>query len=291
MVVRSIRLASAGRREELRALASRSQQVVLLAAVTGVTTGLIVAAFDRIVVDLLLDHLFRLDPWVLAIAPGMGLSAAYMARRVVGNRCSPSTADDYLLAFHRRAHTLGARAYVARTIAAGFTLGSGGPMGMEGPSMYSGAVVGWNVQHRLPRVFRDADRRVLLVAGAAAGVAAIFKAPATGAVFALEVPYRDDLARRMLLPALVASAAGYLVFVAVNGTSSLFPVDGTPAFAIRDLLGAVAVGVIAGIGARGFAWMLRHAKNVAAGPRPLLHTLAAGTALALMFAAGRALTG
>src|SRR4051812_13220236 len=262
MVVRSIRLSSAGRREELRALASRSQQVVLLAAVTGAMTGLIVAAFDRIVVDLLLDHLFRLDPWVLAIAPGMGLSAAYMARRVVGNRCSPSTADDYLLAFHRRAHTLGARAYVARTIAAVFTLGSGGPMGMEGPSMYSGAVVGWNVQRRLPRIFRDADRRVLLVAGAAAGVAAIFKAPATGAVFAPEVPYHDDLARRMLLPALVSSASGYLVFVALNGTAPLFPIEGSISFSIRDLVGAVVLGVIAGIGARGFAWLLRRAKEL-----------------------------
>ena len=67
---------------------------------------------------------------------------------------------------------------------------------------------------------------MLLVAGAAAGVAAIFKAPATGAIFALEVPYRDDLARRMLLPALVASAAGYLVFVAINGTARSFPIDG-----------------------------------------------------------------
>ena len=86
------------------------------------------------------------------------------------------------------------------TLAGLATLGSGGPMGLEGPSMYAGAVVGSNLQRRLPRMFRDADRRVLLVAGAAAGVAAIFKAPATGAVFALEVPYQDDLARYMLPP-------------------------------------------------------------------------------------------
>jgi chloride channel protein, CIC family len=62
----------------------------------------------------------------------------------------------------------------------------------------------------------------LLVAGAAAGVAAIFKAPATGAIFALEVPFRDQMARRMLLPALVASASGYLVFVALSDTDPIF---------------------------------------------------------------------
>ena len=67
-----------------------------------------------------------------------------------------------------------------------------------------------------------------MVAGAAAGVAAIFKAPATGAVFALEVPYQDDFARKMLLPALVAAASGYLGFVAIHGTTSLIPARGSP---------------------------------------------------------------
>jgi CIC family chloride channel protein len=91
------------------------------------------------------------------------------------------------------------------------------------------------------------------VAGAAAGVAAIFKAPATGAVFALEVPFRDDLARRMLLPSLVAAASGYLTFVAVHGTTPLFEVVGSPDFALGDVLGAVALGAAAGLAARLFA--------------------------------------
>src|SRR6185312_16192867 len=149
------------------------------------------------------------------------------------------------------------------------TLGSGGPMGLEGPSLYSGATIGAQLQQLRRRSFRGADHRVLLVAGAAAGVAAIFKAPATGAVFALEVPYRGDLARRMLLPALMASATGYLVFAAINGTGRLFPIAGTPSFGFRDLGGAAIVGVLAGCGARAFAWLLRRAKGVAAGRRPV----------------------
>ena len=89
----------------------------------------------------------------------------------------------------------------------------------------------------------------MLVAGAAAGVAAIFKAPATGAVFAIEVPYQDDLARRMLLPALIGSATSYLSFVAINGTTPIFPVRGTPPFSFVDLVGAVVLGLLAGFGA------------------------------------------
>ena len=62
----------------------------------------------------------------------------------------------------------------------------------------------------------------------------IFKAPATGLVFALEVPYRDDFARRMLVPAGVAAAAGYLVFAAFTGTAPLFAVAGSPPFDLRS---------------------------------------------------------
>ena len=222
------RLLPESRRDGLRAFASRSRQVVFWAAVTGAATGLFVAGFERLVVTDTFGRILGLSPWIIAVLPGLGLLVALAARRFVGGRgVSPATADEYLHAFHEPDHTLGWRAFVARTLAGLATLGSGGPMGLEGPSMYAGAVMGSNLQRRLPRMFRNADRRVLLVAGAAAGVAAIFKAPATGAVFALEVPYQDDLARNMLLPAMVSSAAGYLVFVGINGTAPLFPIAGT----------------------------------------------------------------
>ena len=279
------------RRDELKTLASRSHQVVTFAAIVGVITGVVVAGFDRLVVDVSVSRVLQLSPWAIAFLPGLGLLGALAARRFIGRGASASTADEYLHAFHDRNYVLGWRPFVARMVAAIATLGSGAPMGLEGPSMYSGAVIGSNTQRRFPRVFGDADRRVLLVAGVAAGVAAIFKAPATGAVFALEVPYQDDLARRMLLPALVASATGYLSFVAINGTTPLFNIEGTTGFLLRDLLGAIGVGLIAGIGARAFAWMLRRAKTIAAGTHPLATALAAGAGLAGIFGVGRLLTG
>src|SRR5207253_7389621 len=121
-----------------------------------------------------------------------------------------------------------------------------------------------------------ADPNLLLVAGAAAGIAAIFKAPATGAVFALEVPYQDDLARRMLLPALVAAATGYLALVAVNGTAPLFPIQGTPPLSFVDLAAAVALGITAGLGARTFAWLVRRSKRIVDSGHPVMRVIAAG---------------
>ena len=153
------------------------------------------------------------------------------------------------------------------------TLASGAPMGLEGPSLYLGSSVGDMLQRRFPRLFSAQNRRLLLVAGAGAGVAAIFKAPATGAVFALEVPYHDDFARRMLAPTLVASATSYLAFVAIHGTAPLLAVTGSPPFSFKDIAAALALGAFAGIGARAFAWLLRTREarfdhDLRCGPRP-----------------------
>jgi CIC family chloride channel protein len=265
--------------------------VVVVAALVGAVTGLLVAVFDRLVVDVVFERVLELPASLLACSPGVGLLLALLARRVIGGGVSPSTSDEYLRAYHDPDVRLGWRAFAGRIVAAVATLGSGGPMGLEGPSLYIGATIGADAQRRAGHRFAGVDRATLTVAGAAAGVAAIFKAPATGAVFALEVPYKGDFARRMLLPALVAAATGYLVFVWINDTDPLFPIDGSVAFGYRDLVGAAAVGVIAAGGARGFSWLLRHAKRVPAGRRPLLSTLAAGGVIAVLFAAGDAVTG
>jgi CIC family chloride channel protein len=268
----------------------RSREVLLYAAIVGVATGLGVALFDEMVTRSL-EHLGDLPLWVIAVAPLAGLTVAAIALHVIGRDASPSTADEYLLAFHDPQHRLGLRALAARMIAGIATLGSGAPMGLEGPSIYLGASLGDTMQHRFPRLFSVRTRRALLVAGAAAGVAAIFRAPATGAVFALEVPYQDDLARRMLGPALVASASSYLVFVAIHGTAPVLDVTGSPPFSFRDLTAAVALGVLAGVGARTFAAALRGAKQVAARVTPWVRVPAAAAVLAGCFVTARGLAG
>lgn len=261
---------------------------MLACALVGAATGLLVAVFDEIVAGHLLPAVFGAPLWLGAVLPVAGLTVSAVLLHVA--RLGPGTADEYLHAYHDPAHPLTVRHLAIRGVAALATLGSGAPMGLEGPSLYAGSTLGAAVQRRLPRPFRHADHRTLLVAGAAAGVAAIFKAPATGVVFALEVPYRDDLARRMLLPALVASTTGYLVFASMHGTEPLFDVVGSPAFSIRDLGGAVVLGGFAGIGARLFAKAVRVAKGFTERP-PLLRLAIAGPMLIGLFALTRALTG
>ncbi|MEX2254382.1 MAG: chloride channel protein [Acidimicrobiia bacterium] len=233
----------------------------MLAAITGALTGLAVVAFEWVTVDVLLEHVRELPDGILIVIPAAGLIAAWVTLRWLGAGATPAVADEYLREYHGHPGRSDVRAFAARIVASMATLGSGGAMGFEGPSIYLGSSIGARLQTRYQRFFTDKDTHVLLVAGAAAGVAAIFKAPATGAVFALEVPYQQDTASHAVLPALIGSAASYLVFAAFKGTSPLLHIAGNPGFDARDLLGALALGVACGIGARGFARLAARAKR------------------------------
>lgn len=278
------------RRDELRTLVRRSRDVILLAAITGAVTGLAVRAFEYAVLEVAYERLIHQDLWMIAVAPVVGLIMSAMILQWAGNGATSATSDEYLRAFHDPAYTLRIRPMLARLAAAVATLGSGGALGLEGPSLYGGATLGETIQRRLPTPFRNADHRTLLVAGAAAGVAAIFKAPATGAIFALEVPYRNELARRTLLPALVASATGYLTFVTLSTTDPIFRVVEVPLFSLRDLFGALLIGATCAVGARWFSRLMRMAKAFSVRSVPVRISLC-GSGLVGLFVMSRALTG
>ena len=278
-------------RQRLHAVRRRSQEVLLLAGAVGAAVGLVVAAFEWITAEVLLDQVLRLPLWAAAGAPLVGLLAAAGALRWGAHRASPATADEYIRNFHDPTRHLDPRPVAGRMVAAVASLGLGGALGYEGPALYAGAAVGAAVQRRLKRHFTADQIKVLLVAGAAAGVAAIFKAPVTGLVFALEVPYQEDLARRTLLPAAMAAATSYVTFVAFTGTSPLLPVAGQPPFNLVDLGGAAAVGVAAGFFARLFIVVINAAKRVALMDRPGLRAVGAGVVLGGLFLVGHGLAG
>jgi CIC family chloride channel protein len=266
-------------REQIASWSRRSQQVLLIAGATGAVIGVAVAGFEILVAEVLLEAVFELPLAARAALPGLGLLVAVGCLRLAGPRTTSATTDEYIRSFHDRTGRLDLRAVPARLAASVATLGSGGPLGYEGPSMYLGAAVGSAVQRRLRRFFTPDEAKLLLVAGAAAGVAAIFKAPVTGLVFALEVPYQADLARRSLLPAAIASAASYVAFAAIAGTEPILPVAGQPPFNLVDLGGAVVLGLAAGILARIFVAIVRKAKELSVVGHPLVRV---GVAAALM---------
>ena len=237
--------------------------MMVLSIVTGALVGLLVAVFEQLTVEVLLERLLEGPVWWQAAAPAVGLFAAVVILRYVGRGATSSTSDEYVRAFHERHPRLPLSQLPAKLLAGVATIGLGGSVGLEGPSVYAGAAVGHGTQGLFGRWLRREEAKMLLTAGAAAGIAAVFKTPATGVIFALEAPYRDDVARRALLPALLASASGYLVYVAALGTDPVIDLgshDGD--LSIIHLGGGALLGLVAGLGGRGFSWLVRKAKGL-----------------------------
>ena len=77
-------------------------------------------------------------------------------------------------------------------------------------------------------------------------MSAVFRAPLTGIVFALEMPYKDDLAHEALLPSLIASVVAYATLVSIVGAEPLFGFAGSTSFRTVDVAWSALLG--AGIG-------------------------------------------
>lgn len=162
-----------------------------MAGAVGAIVGLVVAGFEGVAAGVAFDRILGLPLAVQAGAPAAGLALTAVILRFGGPSATASTSDDYIRGFHdSRGGRLQLRDLPVKLLASAATLGSGVPLGYEGPAIYAGASVGSAVQRRLARLFSAEQAKVLMVAGAAAGVSAVFKAPVTGLVFALEVPFQ-----------------------------------------------------------------------------------------------------
>ena len=274
---------------------ARNPRLLAASAATGVIVALLVAAFETVALNVVLERVLDQHLAVLALAPVLGIAASKLVLRTVGGGTSGSTSDEYIRAFHERQPSIPVRYLPAKLLAGIATIGSGGAVGLEGPSIYAGSSTGLFVHERLGRLFRRDEARILLTAGAAAGVAAVFKTPATGVIFAIEAPYRDDVTPQALLPSLIASAASYVTFVFLVGSTPVVPFlgeggigpDGAAVLDVEigDLLGALILGIAAGLGGRGFAWLVRqakHATHTISWPRRAAAAAAAMAGLALL---------
>ncbi len=159
-------------------------------------------------------------PWLLFVLPALGALGGGLITALFAPEARGGGGDATLLAFHQHGGVVRRRVFWIKGIASILTLGFGGSGGREGPTMQIGGAIG-SIAGRYLKV-SPRERRVLLVAGAAAGMAAVFRTPLGAALLAVELLYRDDFESEALIPALLASVVSYSVFVSILGESTLF---------------------------------------------------------------------
>jgi CIC family chloride channel protein len=158
--------------------------------------------------------------WVLVLLPAVGA----LAGGIVSWKFAPETrgggADQIIEDFHLRAGFVRRRVPTIKLIASILTLGFGGSGGREGPTMQVGGALG-SLVGRYLRV-TERERRILLVAGLAAGMAAVFRTPLGAALLGVELMHRDDFESDALVPSVLASVIAYSVFISFFGEATLF---------------------------------------------------------------------
>lgn len=133
---------------------------------------------------------------------------------------------------------------VLKPISSAISIGTGGPFGAEGPIIMTGGALG----SLFAQFFHltAAERKTLLVAGAAAGMAAIFAAPVAAVLLAVELLLFEWKPRSFIPVALAAGVAGALR-VAFLGAGPIFPVSLHAALNGPGLFIACLVGIVAGL--------------------------------------------
>jgi CIC family chloride channel protein len=252
--------------EDLDAIYSRDLiKWLMIAPIIGVTTGLAITAIAVILLG-------KMWPAVLtyylghhwAIIPG--LVGGFIITGLIMQYLTPNpdehSTEEIIRSYHEHQGDIDMRPFFPKLIAAITTVGFGGSAALEGPSIYGGAAIGSWLWTKLRR-FRltPRDRRIMLICGAAAGMSAVFRAPLTGIVFALEMPYRDDLAHEALVPSLIASVVSFVTMSSFLGGTPLFNFASATSFAGKDLIWCALLGLIIGLIAMAFVVTFRRART------------------------------
>ncbi len=176
------------------------------------------------------------------IFPIIGLTLVILAMRyIIRHKVShgiPST----LYAISKRKGFMRPFQMFGSLITAPITVGFGGSVGLEGPTVATGAAISSN----LSRLFHmNQSTRTLLIGCAGAGaMSAIFKAPIAAIVFAVEV-FSLDLTLASMVPLLLASVSAVTTSYFFLGSDILLPFKITDKFAINDIPYYILLGLIA----------------------------------------------
>jgi len=157
-------------------------------------------------------------PWVLALLPALGGLACGLVTQGAPEARGGS-GDAMIDAFHHNGGIIRRRVIWVKAVASFFTLGTGGAGGREGPTMQIGGALG-SLVARVLRVSAR-ERRILLIAGVAAGISAVFRTPLGAALLAVEVLYRDGYESDALIPSVLASVIAYSIVISIFGESTL----------------------------------------------------------------------
>ena len=226
-----------------------------LVSLIGLVTNL--AYYHRLSQTMVSPAANQLGAWGILVPVAGGLVVGLMARfgsEKIRGHGIPEAIEAILIGQSR----MEARVAVLKPIASAIAIGTGGPFGAEGPIIMTGGAFG----SLFAQAFHltASERKTLLVAGAAAGMSAIFDTPLAAVLIAVEL-LLFEWKPRSFVPVATAALVAAVLRVPLLGNGPLFPVAPHLALAWPQLLDCLAVGFIAGVASSALTGMVYAAED------------------------------
>jgi len=217
---------------------------VIIGLLSGIVAFLIKGAVRQIQLILKSPILENTQYYLYIIFPAIGLSLTVIFIKYIIKKKVYHGIPGVLYAISKKHGLIESHNLFSSIITSAFTVGFGGSVGLEGPTVATGAAYGSS----LGRLFHlNYKQRMLLLGAAAAGaMSAIFKAPLAGVVFALEV-IMIDLTMYSVIPILIASVTGALTSYFLLGLGAIYPFEIKTAFIMSDLPYYIFLGILTGL--------------------------------------------
>lgn len=209
--------------------------VLILSVLVGLISGLVAVVLknsthylQEFIKSDFLNEYFSLYYFAFPIIGiGLTLLVKMWIKKPVGEGI-PST----LFSISRRSGFLRPYKTYASIITSAFTVGFGGSVGLEGPTVSTGSAIGSNLGRMMHLNFRQ---RILMIGCATAGaIASIFNAPIAAIIFTIEI-FSLDLTLASLVPLLLASVSGAVTSIFIGGDQTLLSHTSLDPFKIDDL--------------------------------------------------------
>lgn len=186
----------------------------------------------------------------------LGLMARFGSDRIRGHGI-PEAIEAIMINGSR----IGGRVAVLKPVSSAISIGSGGPFGAEGPIIMTGGAAGSLIAQFFR--FSSSERKTLMIAGAASGMAAVFAAPVAALALAVEL-LLFELKPRSLFPVAIASMVAATLRRPLLGDGPIFPVPPhTAMLDARMLFFCILAGFAAGALALVITWMVYAAEDAA----------------------------
>ena len=223
------------------------QFILLLCGLVGVATGfaaLAMRSLTHFIEEVLVGNIIRyINYGFYVIFPAVGFLLVYWVKKHIIRKEVSHGIPSILYAVAKQKGIMKRFQAYGSILTAPITIGFGGSVGLEGPMVVTGA----GISSQVARLFHinQSDRMLLLACACAAALAAIFKVPLAGILFAIEV-FGLDLTLSSLLPLFVASLSGVLTSYIFFGNAALLPIYVGDSFLMHNIPFYLLLGVVGG---------------------------------------------